>query len=192
MRLIELDYGEVRFPDVEIFSVDVWHRAAPFPLTGCLPACGPPRQPTLLSVAQLRGLYVGEVLGAVLAQHRRAPTRAPRGEATRKRASSSRWRSIGAPAITQRTARRSNSSSTARAARRPRASPPARAAAGERLRVLAARAGGQRAAQASARCRARRCSRCSGAVSRVVAARRACPRSAGVGGPLELRRARRR
>ena len=44
----------------------------------------------------------------------RAPTRAPRGLATRKRASSSRWRSIGAPAITQRTARRSNSSSTAR------------------------------------------------------------------------------
>ncbi len=43
-----------------------------------------------------------------------APTRARAGEATRRRASSSRWRSIGAPAITQRIARRSNSSSMAR------------------------------------------------------------------------------
>ncbi len=67
------------------------------------------------------------------------------GLATRKRASSSRWRSIGAPAITQRTARRSNSSSTP-AARRPRATagaPRPRAPARTRAREPAR----QRAAQ---------------------------------------------
>ena len=67
--------------------------------------------------------------------------------ATRNRPSSSRWRSIGAPAIVQRTARRSNSSSSARChgvlvRRRRSAGGP-----GQRPRVLAARPRCQRAAQ---------------------------------------------
>ena len=62
---------------------------------------------------ELRSGYVGEVLGAVLAQHVPIQARSA-GLAARKRASSSRWPSIGAPAIVQLTASRSNSSSTAR------------------------------------------------------------------------------
>ena len=116
---------------------------------------------------------------------RRAPTRAPLGWPTRKRASSSRWRSIGAPAIAQRTARRSNSSSTARcqASSRVAAARPPRPAS---VSAYSRRVAGVSEPRSVSTLPSRRCSRCVGraqllaaaaALAHALAAAR-CPRRA--------------
>ncbi len=120
----------------------------------------------------------------------RAGPRAPMARSSLRAAreavpSSSRWRSVGTPAMTQRTARRSNSSSSARCQASSRES----GLAGQRLRVLAPGARGERAAQREHVALGVRVvvpGAAAGACSAPAGGGSACPRSGRVGGPFEL------